>query len=81
MFMDPTSPGLMWTLLGIGGVIAIVILINSGDAMGSNIAPWFEQNYAWVIGAIIIVIIFFVIVSSGRPPRPRPPAHHSLGFG
>ena len=80
MFMNPTNSGLMWTLLGIGGIVAIVVLISSGDAVGGSIGPWFENHWGLVIGILIFVIFVGAIMFGGPKDKRESKPYSSLGF-
>ena len=67
MFMDPDSKGMMYTLLGVGGVIIIVILVQTAGAVGWSSGYWWAQNWPMVAGAIFILIIIGIIVGASNP--------------
>ncbi len=79
MFMNPSNAGLMWTLLGIGGVIAIVVLMSAGDAVGGGVGYWFSEHYGTVILVLIIVIFLGAVIFAGNKGSSKP--YVSLGFG
>jgi hypothetical protein len=65
LFVDPEKSGIMWTLLGIGVVVAIVVLINAGAAVGWSTGYWWEDNWGTILGIIVFLVIIGLIIGSG----------------
>ncbi len=72
MFIDPDSNGMMYSLLGIGGVIIVVILVQTAGAVGWSSGYWWSANWPVVAGAVFILVIIGIIVgaSSDKPSTP-----------
>lgn len=66
MFVDTSKGWLMYTLLGIGTIIAIIIFVQSAGAAGFRSGFWWEQNWQTVAGAVLILIIIGIIVGGSR---------------
>jgi len=65
LFMDPDKPGLIWTLLGVGVVIVIVVLLNTTGTLGWTAGYWWEDNWSTILGLIVfLVILGFIIFSN-----------------
>ncbi|MEK6917524.1 MAG: hypothetical protein AABW51_01110 [Nanoarchaeota archaeon] len=68
LFIDPSKPGIGWTLLAVGAVIIIVVLINTSTSLGWNIGSgWLQQNWDVILGLIIFLVLIGVIVGSSKP--------------
>ena len=72
-FVDPSKSWIMYTLLGIGTIIAVIVLIKTSTAVGWESGYWWTYNWPVVAGAVLIVIIIGIIVGSGKP-------HSSTGY-
>ena len=70
MFIDPRKGGIMYTLLGIGVVIAAVVLVKTAGAVGWSSGYWWTENWPTVVGGIFILVIIGIIVGSNKNPQP-----------
>jgi len=52
-----------WILFAVGAIVAIVVLVSSGSAMGYGIGYWFEENWGnallIIIGAVLLIWVLF----------------------
>ena len=64
MFVDPSKGGIMYTLLGIGVVIAIIVLVNTAGAIGWYSGYWWYQNWQFVAGVVFILVVISIIVGA-----------------
>jgi hypothetical protein len=67
MFADPDSNAVMWSMLGVGGIIAVIVLIQTAGAVGWSSGWWWYDNWPTVAGAIFILVILGVIVGASNP--------------
>lgn len=65
VFIDPNRGAFMWILLGIGGVIAVIILIQTAGALRWSSGYWWYDNWPLVAGLIFMLIVLGVIVGGG----------------
>ena len=65
IFMDPKKGIFTWILLGIGAVIAIIVLIQTAGSLGWSSGYWWYDNWQLVAGIIFILVIVGVIVGGG----------------
>jgi len=66
MFADPDSNATMYTLMGIGVIIAIIVLINTAGSLGWSAGYWWYDNWRTVVVAVAILIIIGIIVGSAN---------------
>ena len=66
LFVDPDSNATMYTLLGIGAVIIVIILIKTAGVVGWSSGYWWQNNWPIVAGAVFILIVIGVIVGSAK---------------
>jgi hypothetical protein len=53
-----------WILFVVGLVVAIVVLISSGGAMGYGIGSWFEENWGNALLILIVVVLLIGVLIS-----------------
>ena len=73
MFVDPNRAWIMYSLLGIGVVIAIVVLIKTSGAVGWVGGYWFEDNWPLIAGVVFILAVVGIIIGGSREPTPYAP--------
>jgi len=64
MFMDPTKPGLMISLMVLGAIIVIVILLNTAGALGFSSGYWWSENWGTVLAMVVVLAIIGMVVFS-----------------
>ena len=57
----------MYTFLGIGAVVVIIILVQTGDNLGWASGSWWSDNWEVVAGVVFIIALVGVIVGSANP--------------
>ncbi|MBI2044940.1 hypothetical protein HYT23_02695 [Candidatus Pacearchaeota archaeon] len=82
MFIDPKKSGIMWTLFGVGSVIAIFVLLNTSSALDWTTSAFFVNNWQNVALAILVLVLVGTVLFSGRSKDPNRPAsvYEALGF-
>lgn len=78
LFIDKNQKGLMYTLMGVGAVVFIIILIQSAGAIGWQSAHWWYDNWEVVAGAVFILALIAIIVGAGSDKESKP--SHFLMF-
>jgi len=66
MFL-PKSGWVNYTMLGIGAVVLVIVLIQTGGAVNWGTGTWFYNNWHLVAGAIVILVIIGIIVGTANP--------------
>lgn len=66
MFADPDSNATMYTLMGIGVIIAIIVLINTAGSLGWSAGYWWYDNWRTVAVAVVILLVIGIIVGSAN---------------
>jgi hypothetical protein len=72
LFMDPEKNALMYTMLGIGGVIVVVILIQTSGAIGWSSTWWWYQNWPLIAGVVFVLAIVGIIVGASSTKTSSP---------
>ena len=72
MFIDPKKAGIMYTLLGIGGIIAVVVLVQTSGSVGWYSGFWWSNNWPLIMGVVFILAVIGIIVG-GSSPKPSEP--------
>jgi len=67
MFADPDSNAIMYTLLGIGAIIVIVILVKTAGAVGWSSGWWWQENWPMVAGIVGLFIVIGIIIGASNP--------------
>lgn len=70
LFVDPDKPGIMYTLLAVGLVVAIVVLINAGAAAGYDTGLWWKEYWSTILGVVVFLVLFGFIIFSGTKKNP-----------
>jgi len=71
MFIDPGEKGIMYSLLGIGAVIFLIVLTKTFGWLG-----W-QSSYIWqayggaIIGVGLILIVLGIVINGSRPKGVR----------
>ncbi|MCF7910120.1 hypothetical protein K9L16_00415 [Candidatus Pacearchaeota archaeon] len=69
LFIDPKEKGLMYTLLGIGVIVGIVVLVQTAGAVGWSSSYWWYDNWPAIAGVVIILVAIAVIVGAGSEKK------------
>ena len=67
MFISPTERWMNYVLLGVGAIIFLVVLVQTGGRLGFQSAFFWQSYGSVIIGVLIILIILGVIVASAAP--------------
>ncbi len=62
LFVDPNSKGIMYALLGVGAVIAIIVLVQTAGALGWTSFYWWQENWPMIVGVVFILAVVGIIV-------------------
>ena len=71
-FVDPTKPGIMYALLGIGVIIAVVILVTTSESVGWSSGYWWAQNWEMLAGVVFVLVALAVIIGVSNKKTPTP---------
>jgi len=72
MFVDPEKGGVFYVLMGIGGVIVVIILVQTAGALGWSSGQWWVDNWPMIAAAIFILVIIAVIVGASSTKERKP---------
>ena len=72
MFVDPENKAIMYSLLGVGVIVFVIVLVQTASAVGWSSGYWWSENWPMVAGAVFILIIVAVIVGSSVPDSDKP---------
>ena len=64
LFIDPHKAIFRWVLVGIGLIIAIVVLSKTAGAVNWYSGYWWQENWPLVAGAIVIIALIGTIIGS-----------------
>lgn len=67
---DKGRSAIMWILFALGGIIFLVILVQTGDALGFIGAGYFSQEAIGWLVMVAILIGIIVVVVSGKSSQP-----------
>ncbi len=67
LFIDPREKWIMYGLLGIGVIIAIVILVNTSNFLGLSLGYYLQAYLPTIIWIAVILGAIGIIVSSNKP--------------
>ena len=57
MFIDPKKSGLMWSLFGVGGLVAIFVLLNTSSSLGWTSGTFFAENWPNLVPVILVLVL------------------------
>ena len=66
LFFPREEKGFAYTLLGVGVVIAIVVLVQTAGAVGWSSGYWWQDNWKLVAGVIFILAAIAIIVGGSK---------------
>ncbi len=69
MFFSPKNNAMMWTILGVGVLIAAVIFIQSAGSLGWSSAYWWYDHWEFIVGVIAFIIVLAIVVGSSSDSR------------
>ena len=72
LFLDPKSNAIMYTLLGVGAVIVIVILVQTAGVLGWSSGDWWSDNWVYIAAAAFVLVVVGIIVAASNPRQPQP---------
>jgi len=81
LFLDPDDKGLMYTLLGIGAVILIIVLVQTAGAVGWHSGYWWYENWKMIAGVVIFLILFAIAASTPSNRNAESPLAKALRGG
>lgn len=71
LFGDYTKhQGFAYLFLAVGGISALVIILNSLSDYSWWTGSFWQQNMSAIVAGIIILVFIFIVVSSGRDTKP-----------
>lgn len=65
LFVDPKKGWIMYSLLGVGILIFILVLVSTAGALSWQQAGWWYDNWKGLIGIIVILVAVGVVVGGG----------------
>ncbi len=68
-FIDPKKPLFRWILIGIGAIIAIVVLVQASGGSGWYNGQWWYNNWPSVAFVVIIIALVGAIVGAANPNK------------
>lgn len=80
LFSDPDSNAVMYTMLGVGAIIAIIVLIQTAGALNWSSGWWWSENWPMVAGVVVILLALAIIVggSSKSTDKSKAPFAQAL---
>jgi len=81
LFLDPNSKVINYGLLGVGGIIFLLVLINTAGYLGWYSAYWWYANWPSILLGVVVIAIFFAIISSTGSKKGVPEFHGYWGRG
>lgn len=73
LFADPDSPMINYVLLGVGVLVAIIVLVQTAGSVGWSAGQWWANNWPMIAGVLVILIFVIVIVSASSQTKEQPP--------
>jgi hypothetical protein len=73
LFTDETNPVVNWILLGISVIVFVIVLVQTGGALGVATGNWWEENWPTVIISAVAIILVIAVVA-GTAKRPKDPS-------
>ncbi len=65
LFTDETHPTINWILLGISAVVFVIVIVQTGGALGYSWSAWWSESWPTVmIVGIVIALVVAVIAST-----------------
>lgn len=80
LFADPDSNTVMYSLLGVGAIIAVIVLIKTAGAVGWSSGDWWGDNWSMIAGVVFILIIIGVIVGASNPSEDKSKSPFAQGL-
>ena len=76
-FVDTSKPGIMYTLLGVGVIIALVIFVSTSEAVSpyTGYGYWFFENWPLIALGVFVIVVIAAIVGV----RTKTPQTYTLG--
>ena len=71
-FVDPTKGGIMYTLLGIGVIVTIIVLVQTAGSIGWSGGQWWYYNWSMVAGVVFLLIVIAIIVGGSSKKQATP---------
>ncbi len=62
IFVDRKNKGIMYILMGVGAVIAIIVLVQTAGALGWPSWYWWQENWPMIVGVVFILALVGIIV-------------------
>ncbi len=64
IFVDRKNKGIMYILMGVGAVIAIIVLVQTAGILGWPSWYWWQENWPMIIGVVFILALVGIIVGA-----------------
>ncbi len=71
MFANPDSNATMYTMMGIGVIIAVIVLISTAGSLGWSAGYWWYDNWKTVAVVIVVLLALAIIVGSANPSEEK----------
>lgn len=66
LFIDVHKPGIMYGILGGASIIALVILVQTSDAVGWYSGTWFFNNWPTIAFAVLVIVAIAIVVGAEK---------------
>lgn len=71
IFSDPDSNAVMYTLMGVGMIIAVIVLISTAGSLGWSSGYWWYDNWKTVAVVLVVLAALGIIVGSANPQKDK----------
>jgi hypothetical protein len=66
IFVDPDKPGLMYFFLGLGLIIAIIIVVQTAGSLNWTVGYWLQENWLALLGVLAFIVLIGLIIIGPR---------------
>jgi len=66
LFTDVNKSWIMYALLGLGGIMIVIVLLNTAGSLGWSAGNWWYDNWFFISAVAFVLVVIAIIIGAGK---------------